>query len=34
MAVDELGIGVEVALLGALDKLAVIDVCSHRRSRA
>jgi hypothetical protein len=32
--VDKFGIRIEIALLGPLDEVAVLSVCSHRSSRA
>jgi hypothetical protein len=34
VTVHEFGVGVDVAFPGTLDEVAVVDLCSHRRSRA
>jgi hypothetical protein len=34
VTIDEFAVGVDIALLGSPDEVAVIDFCSHRHSRA
>jgi hypothetical protein len=34
VTIDEFTVGVDIALLGSPDEVAVIDFCSHRHSRA